>query len=144
MGAVARVIKNMGLDGLILVRPNRERWLEAIKMAPGAEEILEEAKIFHSVEQAISVFREGAAMAKGTTTLTGLVHSYYANIFGPAQYKKQHDRLAHELFDNAFKTGIFVGQLRTRLGIPGFETQGPQQASQALLKAISEKSCAQK
>jgi len=54
MGAVARAIKNMGLDGLILVRPNRERWLEAIKMAPGAEEILEKAKICHSIEDAIS------------------------------------------------------------------------------------------
>lgn len=54
MGAVARAIKNMGLDGLILVRPNRERWLEAVKMAPGAEDILEGAKICNSLEQAIS------------------------------------------------------------------------------------------
>lgn len=54
MGAVARAIKNMGLDGLILVRPNRERWLEAIKMAPGAEEILEKAKICNCLEDAIS------------------------------------------------------------------------------------------
>jgi hypothetical protein len=99
---------------------------------------------FDSAEQAISVFRGGAAMAKGTTTLTGLVHSYFANIFGPAQYKKDYDRLAVELFDTAFKTCLFVGQLRTRLGIPGFETQGPQQASQALLEAISQKSCTSK
>ncbi len=54
MGAVARAIKNMGLEGLILVRPNRERWLEAIKMAPGAEDVLEDAKICSSIEQAIS------------------------------------------------------------------------------------------
>ena len=54
MGAVARAIKNMGLDGLILVRPNRERWLEAVKMAPGAEDILEQAEICGSFEHAIS------------------------------------------------------------------------------------------
>jgi TrmH family RNA methyltransferase len=54
MGAVARSIKNMGLDGLILVRPNRERWLEAVKMAPGAEDILEKAEICSSLEHAIS------------------------------------------------------------------------------------------
>lgn len=53
MGAAARAIKNMGLEGLILVRPNRERWLEAMKMAPGAEEILEKAEICSSIEHAI-------------------------------------------------------------------------------------------
>jgi TrmH family RNA methyltransferase len=54
MGAVARAIKNMGLEGLILVRPNNERWLEAVKMAPGAEDILEKAKLCTSLENAIS------------------------------------------------------------------------------------------
>jgi tRNA (cytidine32/uridine32-2'-O)-methyltransferase len=54
MGAVARAIKNMGIDGLILVRPNRERWLEAIKMAPGAEDILEDAPIYSCIEKALA------------------------------------------------------------------------------------------
>ena len=54
MGAVARAIKNMGIDGLILVRPYRERWLEAVKMAPGAEDILENAPIYSSIEKAIA------------------------------------------------------------------------------------------
>lgn len=53
MGAVARAIKNMGLEGLILVRPNRDSWLEAVKMAPGAEDILEGAKVCTSLEHAI-------------------------------------------------------------------------------------------
>ena len=54
IGSAARAIKNMGFDGLILVRPSRERWLEAIKMAPGAEDILEGVKICSSLEQALT------------------------------------------------------------------------------------------
>lgn len=55
VGAAARAIKNMGLDGLVLVRPKKDhRWLDAVKMAPGAEDILEEARIFGSLEQAVS------------------------------------------------------------------------------------------
>ncbi|MGA1840459.1 MAG: RNA methyltransferase [bacterium] len=64
MGAIARAIKNMGLEGLILVRPNRERWLEAIKMAPGAEEVLEKAEMCSSMEHAIS----GMHYVIGTTS----------------------------------------------------------------------------
>jgi hypothetical protein len=95
---------------------------------------------FDSPQKALNVFREGAAMAKGTTTSTGLVHSYFANVFGPAQYKQEHDKLAADVFDTAFKKGLFVGQFRTRLGIEGFEMEGPRQAAEALLKAISCKS----
>ena len=43
---------------------------------------------FRTVEEALKTFREGAAMSKGTTTSTGLVHTYFANIFGPPQYKE--------------------------------------------------------
>ena len=93
---------------------------------------------FDSAEQALNVFRDGAAMAKGTTTATGLVHSYFANIFGPPQYREPHDELAGQVFRTAFEKGLFVGQLRTRLGIPGFESKGPQQAAQALLDVISQ------
>ncbi len=35
----------------------------------------------------LDIFREGAVMSKGTTTSSGLVHSYFANIFGPPEYK---------------------------------------------------------
>ncbi|GAI75760.1 unnamed protein product, partial [marine sediment metagenome] len=43
---------------------------------------------FFSAEEALVVFREGARLAKGTTTEKGLVRSYFANIFGPIQYKE--------------------------------------------------------
>jgi hypothetical protein len=93
---------------------------------------------FETPEAALSIFREGAAMAKGTTTSTGLVHSYFANIFGPPQYKDLHDPLADRVFKAAFAKGILVGQMRTRLGISGYETKGPEEAAKTLLSLISE------
>lgn len=93
---------------------------------------------FETAEAALKVFRDGAAMAKGTTTSTGLVHSYYANIFGPPQYREQHEPLAERVFKAAFQSGVTVGQLRTRLGVTGYETKGPEEAAAALLALISE------
>ncbi len=90
-------------------------------------------------EDALAVFRQGAAMAKGTTTAHGLTHSYFANIFGPAQYRELHDHLAERVFNALFDSGVYVGQLRTQLAIPGMETEGPEHAARALLDAISER-----
>jgi len=92
---------------------------------------------FSDAREALAVFREGAAMAKGTTTSTGLTHSYFANIFGPPQYREIHDKLAEKVFEAAFGKGTFVGQIRTRLGVPGFEREGPLEAAKALLDLIS-------
>ena len=91
----------------------------------------------NSSDDAQNVFRAGAAMSKGTTTTTGLIHSYYANIFGAPQYREIHETLAQKTFDAAFKAGLFVGQLRTRLGITGYESTGPEAAATALLKIIT-------
>jgi hypothetical protein len=88
--------------------------------------------------EALRVFREGRAMSKGTTTSTGLVQGYFANVFGPAQRVEQHDEIAEKTFAAAFAAGVYVGQLRTRLGVTGYETRGPAEAAAALLQAISE------
>ena len=77
-------------------------------------------------------------MAKGTTTEKGLVHTYFANLFGPPQYRELHDRLARKYFNKLFAEKMYVGQLRTRLGIEGYEAKGPETAAKALLQAISE------
>ncbi len=87
----------------------------------------------------MSVFREGTAMSKGTTTATGLVHSYYANVFGPAQYKELHEPLARKYFEAFFAKDVFVGQMRSRLGLAGWEQKGPQEAAQELLRVIQNK-----
>jgi hypothetical protein len=88
-------------------------------------------------DAALRVFREGAAMSKGTTTATGLVHSYFANIFGPPQYPDLHEDLARKTFEAAYNSNTFVGQLRTRLAVPGYEMSGPREAAAALLKRIT-------
>lgn len=94
-------------------------------------------ELLQGVEAALDVFRAGAAMSKGTTTATGLVHSYFANIFGPPQYRDLHEPLAKRIFETAFARGVFVGQLRTRLGVPGMEQEGPREAARALFDMIS-------
>lgn len=75
-------------------------------------------------------------MSKGTTTSTGLTHTYFANPFGPVQFKPLHDEIARRYFDHFFQQGIFVGQLRTRLGIAGWERQGPEETAQKLLEVL--------
>jgi hypothetical protein len=91
---------------------------------------------FTSIEKAIATFRDGTSMSKGTTTSTGIVHSYFANVFGPPQYMELHDAIAGRFFEALFREGVFVGQLRTRLGIEGYQSSGPQMAAKALLERI--------
>lgn len=92
---------------------------------------------FGSRDEALAVFSEGAAMTKGTTTSTGMVGNYFANIFGPVQYRELHEGLAEKTFRAAYENGVWVGQMRTRLGLPGYETKGPEAAAKELLKLIS-------
>lgn len=91
-----------------------------------------------NVEEAIKLFKSGARMAKGTTTEKGLVESYFANPFGPAQKQKETDILIDEYFNDFFQTGVKVGQLRTCLGINGKEKTGPEKAALKLLHVIRE------
>jgi hypothetical protein len=91
---------------------------------------------FPSLEAALAVFREGTAMAKGTTSARGLTHTYFANVFGPPQYREQHEALAQQVFRAAFDAGTFVGQIRTRLAIPGYESRGPEAVARALLELL--------
>jgi energy-coupling factor transporter ATP-binding protein EcfA2 len=93
---------------------------------------------FDSEEWALDVFRDGAVMSKGTTTSTGLVHSYFANIFGPPEYRNIHEKIAKKYFESFFRKKIFVGQMRTRLGIQGYESSGPKEAAKELLRIIGE------
>lgn len=91
---------------------------------------------FADPEEALDVFRAGAVMSKGTTTATGLVHTYFANIFGPSQYQQLHEPLAKRYFRAMFDNGIYVGQMRTQLAIHGLEQSGPREAAQHLLSLL--------
>ena len=92
---------------------------------------------FDNVDEALDVFRAGARMAKGTTTENGLVESYFANPFGPVQRIEQAEPILVDHFKTMFAQNIQVGQLRTRLGLKGFEHEGPKQAAIAILKYIT-------
>lgn len=91
---------------------------------------------FSDSDAALEVFREGRVMSKGTTTSKGIVQSYFGNIFGPPQYYDLHDKLAERYFTHFFEHNVFVGQLRTRLGLPGWETRGPEEAASSLIKLL--------
>ncbi len=113
--------------------------IDYILYANNYEEVDEDHPIIEEIpscEAALHIFREGTVMSKGTTALTGIVHSYFANIFGPPQYRAVHEEIAQKYFQAFFKAGIFVGQMRTRLGLSGYEQTGPQEAAKKLLAMI--------
>lgn len=91
---------------------------------------------FKTAEDAIDVFRSGAVMSKGTTTSTGLIHTYFANVFGPTQYREVHEKIAKRFFATFFEKKVFVGQMRTRLSMAGCERKGPEEAAKELLNMI--------
>ncbi|MBI5816037.1 MAG: RNA methyltransferase [Nitrospinae bacterium] len=53
IGAAARVMKNFGLARLTLVNPTARAHLEAVKMAPGSEEVIERAQVLSTLEEAL-------------------------------------------------------------------------------------------
>lgn len=94
---------------------------------------------FGDAGEALHVFRTGSRASKGTTDEQGLVSSYFANPFGPPQFRELHEELAQRYFHAAYQRGVFVGQLRTRLGIAGFEREGPRQAAEGLFRWLMER-----
>jgi len=95
-------------------------------------------EFFHTPEEALEIFRTGARVAKGTTEESGLVYSYFGNIFGPPQMRDVHEQLAHRYFIAAPELGVPIGQIRTRLGLEGMEREGPRLAAEALFRYLAE------
>lgn len=93
---------------------------------------------FENINEALKVFKAGARMAKGTTTESGLVESYFANPFGPAQKQQQTDALIEEYFNAMYEGNVKVGQIKTCLGVKGQEQQGPMSAALELFEIIKE------
>ena len=54
IGAVARAMKNMGLEDLALVRPHQFLTDEAVARASGADDLLERARLFDTLEAAVA------------------------------------------------------------------------------------------
>jgi hypothetical protein len=113
--------------------------VDMLMYANNYEQVTEESPAIEysrTPEEALEVFRRGYRAAKGTTDEVGLVSSYFANPFGPPELRELHEELARRYFAACFETGVAVGQLRTRLGIPGMEIEGPQEAAKALFREL--------
>lgn len=91
---------------------------------------------FADASTALDIFRSGLRRSKGTTDESGLVGTYFGNPFGPEQLQERHEPIAKRFFEAAFEKQIYVGQILTRLAIPGFEREGPHEAATALFQAI--------
>lgn len=103
------------------------------------EEISEAAppiELFDDLDEAYAVFCEGKRMAKGTTGEVGITTTYFANPFGAVQLKEEHEKIAKKTFKKMKETGVQIGMIRTQLGIPGYEQDGPFLAAQALIQFI--------
>lgn len=92
--------------------------------------------LLESKDDALRVFKRGGRYAKGTTTETGLVQTYFANPFGPVQKQKECDILLDKFFDKLFENQTPVGTLRTQLAIEGMEFEGPRNAAIELFEKI--------
>ncbi|MCL6471844.1 MAG: phosphoenolpyruvate carboxykinase [Firmicutes bacterium] len=95
-------------------------------------------EFFSTPDDALAVFKSGARLAKGTTDEKGLVHTYFANPFGAPQRRQEHEACAKLYFEKMFELGVKVGQIRTRLGIDGYEQEGPRVASLELFNVIKQ------
>ncbi|MGO4987692.1 phosphoenolpyruvate carboxykinase [Gallicola sp. Sow4_E12] len=92
--------------------------------------------LFDSKKEAKEVFTAGKRMAKGTTTEEGLTTSYFANPFGPYQCKERCSELIDQYFDILYDKKIYVGEIRTQLGIKGFERKGAEKAALDLFEMM--------
>ena len=113
--------------------------VDYILYANNYESVGEEAPVlerFPDLESALAVFSAGRAMSKGTTSSSGLTGSYFANPFGAPQFRSTHEVLARRMFQAALASGAYVGQIRTRLAIPGMESEGPSAVAKALLDLL--------
>src|SRR6202020_2485177 len=78
IGSVARAMKNMALSDLVLVRPRSFPHAESTALAAGADDILANARIMQSVEQAVA----DCAFIAGTTSRP---RSYYWEFTTPRE-----------------------------------------------------------
>ncbi len=94
---------------------------------------------FDDYDASYAVFSEGKRMAKGTTGEKGITTSYFANPFGAVQRMEKHEVIAKNFFDRMYKSGVKIGMIKTRLGLEGYEQDGPLAAAEKLIDMISGK-----
>lgn len=100
------------------------------------DELSDEITYFDSKKDALDTFIRGARKAKGTTGEIGMTESFFANPFGPVQKEVQTRVILDEVFDALFKDEVIVGELHTKLAVPGLEQTGPAKAAKKLFELI--------
>ena len=94
--------------------------------------------LYDDLDKAIPIFEDGARKAKGTTTETGLVKSYFANPFGPVQEREATEKLVRSYFSDMKEAGVKIGEIHTSLAIEGKAKDGPREAAEELFSLINE------
>ena len=102
------------------------------------EDVAQKISLFENMDDAIKTFEDGARRAKGTTTETGLVTSYFANPFGPVQERELAEGLVRKYFAALYSTGVKVGEMHTSLAVEGQSKTGPRAAAEELFSMINE------
>ena len=87
------------------------------------------------LEEAKEIFIRGRRMAKGTTQETGLSETFFANPFGPMQQQEICRPVIDSIFSALQKSGAFIGEAYTHLGIDP-EGDDIKNAAKALLEFI--------
>ena len=111
--------------------------VDMVLYANNYEESNQKIKLFTNKEEALKVFKDGKRMAKGTTSESGLVSTFFANPFGPVQLEGKTSELLDEYFDYLFKNNIEVGQIFTGLGLEN-GAANPEKAALELLEMLKE------
>lgn len=96
----------------------------------------DDIKFFDNKDDALKTFVRGARKAKGTTGEVGLVESFFANPFGPVQKEAETRVLLEQYFTKLFETNVLVGEIHTRLAVPGMEQDGPQAMANRLFSLL--------
>ncbi|WP_297282056.1 phosphoenolpyruvate carboxykinase [uncultured Anaerococcus sp.] len=93
-------------------------------------------EIIDEKKEALRIFKRGGRLAKGTTTETGLVKTYFANPFGPVQKMEECDKLLDQYFETLFENKVKVGTIRTQLALDNMQFEGPKAAAIELFELI--------
>ncbi len=104
IGSVARIMKNMGLSTLALVRPVDFRTDEAYRAAVGAKEILEKAHVYGSLQEAI----RDSNLVVGTTRRSGKLRRVCCNV----------EELPERIFQTSGTVSILFGREKSGLTNP--------------------------
>lgn len=134
IGAVARVLMNTGLDGLDLVAPGDWRTVEAWRMGWRAEDILEQARVFDSLEQALT----DAVYVAGFAGRTGMRVAPITPKAMASEVAALDDAARVALVFGCESTGLTENDLRRchrRVSIPTHERQPSLNLAQAVMIA---------